>query len=128
MAWRAWTREDPPDTGTEGQWDPPGKIFAQGIMLPLALLVWIALEGMAGVAWLPGRRGGMDLPMAQMPLAFAGALLAKFGAAALAFTTWVIGNHRRLGWHTEKFALACYVLIAVGILMLVGGIVGSMAD
>ena len=87
MGGRDWIRDDPPSTGTEGHWDGLGTIVLLGILVPLALLAWIAFDVVRGSTWIPSRRGGITVEAAHAPVAFFGIALTKLGAAALAFVT-----------------------------------------
>ena len=118
--------------GDEGHWDGKGKIIVWGILLPTGLILWTLLDLFRGRAWIPdlSRRGGFGsgewgvvFPLAADPWTFWGVVLIKLGAASIAFTVWVVGNHPTAGWNTEWIVLILCGFVGLGVLSILVGCV-----
>ena len=109
----------------DGTWDSPGRVIGLGVVLPILILTWIALD----IFWwggvhVPGRRtvyffSFSDEADVAVPL---GGLKACVAAACA--VSMVIGNHPTWGWHKDKILLP--ILIA-GIGCVIAAFVGAVA-
>ena len=124
---RTASRDDSLD-GDDGTWDHPREILLWGVLLPLALLAYIALDLYVGGVHLPRGRRSMGTgfyPFDLYPLVAAGVIGVKFFVATALVTYYVIGNHPTLGWYKDMILLPLLVLGGACLLLTIGGVLAA---
>ena len=113
--------------GDDGTWDSGWTVLTLGVLLPLALLVYVVIDFFVGGVYLP-RGGGRFRTSSSTFFAFETEPMVAFAVvgvkvfvAASLVTYYVIGNHECLGWYKDVILLPLLVLGAICVLLMFVG-------